>query len=120
MSLKVMPPSVLTCHCTLGLGVPLALTLKVTDPGHTVCELGSSATTGSLLRLSVAAVLATFAPQTLLNRAYTTLSRSAATALKVKLRPVAPGMSLKVMPPSVLTCHCTLGLGVPLALALKV
>ena len=28
---------------------------------------------------------------------------------------VSPGISGKVAPPSVLTCHCTLGVGVPLA-----
>ena len=33
---------------------------------------------------------------------------------------VAPAMSLNVEPPSVLTCHCTVGVGLPLAAAVKV
>src|SRR5438874_1955631 len=33
---------------------------------------------------------------------------------------VAPVMLLNVLPPSVLTCHCTVGVGVPPAAAVKV
>src|SRR5437660_524409 len=33
---------------------------------------------------------------------------------------VAPLMSLKLVPPSLLTCHCTAGAGVPLAAAVNV
>ena len=33
---------------------------------------------------------------------------------------VAPEMLLKVEPPSMLTCHCTVGVGLPLAAAVKV
>ena len=40
--------------------------------------------------------------------------------LKVRVVLVAPAMSLKVVPPSVLTCHCTVGVGLPLAAAVKV
>ena len=40
--------------------------------------------------------------------------------LMVRVVLVAPGMSLKVEPPSVLTCHCTVGVGLPLAAAVKV
>ena len=41
-------------------------------------------------------------------------------AVKLRVAMVAPGMSLKVLPPSVLTCHCTVGVGLPLAAAVKV
>src|SRR5271154_4506583 len=34
-------------------------------------------------------------------------------------RPVAPGTFLKVAPPSALTCHCTVGAGLPAAAATK-
>ena len=44
----------------------------------------------------------------------------AVTVLKVRVPLVAPAMVVKVVPPSVLCCHCTLGLGAPLAAALKV
>ena len=40
--------------------------------------------------------------------------------VKVRAVEVAPGMSLKVLPLSVLTCHCTVGVGEPLAAAWKV
>ncbi|MGH9822896.1 MAG: hypothetical protein ACREDR_06565, partial [Blastocatellia bacterium] len=33
---------------------------------------------------------------------------------------VAPGMFVKVVPPSVLTCHCNVGVGLPVAAAVKV
>ena len=33
---------------------------------------------------------------------------------------VAPATSLQLVPPSVLTCHCTVGVGVPVAAAVKV
>jgi hypothetical protein len=33
---------------------------------------------------------------------------------------VAPAMLLKATPPFVLNCHCTVGVGVPLAAAAKV
>ena len=41
MSVKVTPPSVLTCHCTVGVGVPLAAAVKVTGlPAVMVWLLG--------------------------------------------------------------------------------
>ena len=40
-------------------------------------------------------------------------------AANVRVVEVAPGMSLNVVPPSVLTCHCTVGAGVPVADALN-
>src|SRR5215467_1306627 len=40
-------------------------------------------------------------------------------AANVRVVEVAPGMSVNVTPPSVLTCHCTVGAGVPVADALK-
>ena len=48
MSVKVTPPSVLTCHCTVGVGVPLAAAVKVTAlPAVTVWPLGWVVTTGA-------------------------------------------------------------------------
>ena len=40
--------------------------------------------------------------------------------LKVVEVEVAPETLLKVAPPSVLTCHCTVGVGEPVAAAVKV
>ena len=43
-----------------------------------------------------------------------------AVAVNVYVVDVAPEMSVNVVPPSVLTSHCTVGVGVPLAAAVKV
>lgn len=40
-------------------------------------------------------------------------------AVNVSVVEVAPGRSVKVVPPSVLTCHCTVGAGDPVAAALN-
>ena len=45
---------------------------------------------------------------------------AAAVLLRVRVVLVAPEMLLKVEPPLVLTCHCTVGVGLPLAAAVKV
>lgn len=39
--------------------------------------------------------------------------------MKLYVAEVAPLTLLNVVPPSVLTCHCTVGVGVPLAAAAK-
>ena len=44
---------------------------------------------------------------------------SAAAAVKVSVSEVAPAMSAKVEPPSVDTCHWTVGVGVPVAAAVN-
>ena len=44
---------------------------------------------------------------------------SPATALNVYGLAFAPGMSLHIAPPSVLTCHCTVGTGKPPAAEVK-
>jgi hypothetical protein len=40
-------------------------------------------------------------------------------AVKVRVVEVAPGISVKVAPPSVLTCHWIVGDGIPLAAAVN-
>ena len=120
MSLKVLPPSVLTCHCTVGVGLPLAAAVKVAvrpgvdrlvrrvrrDRGREVHRQGGGAGGGRAGgvdedRPVLVAVLR-------------------GDGGEAEGGEVAPGMSLKVLPPSVLTCHCTVGVGLPLAAAVKV
>jgi hypothetical protein len=48
------PPLVLTCHCTVGVGLPPAAAVKVALPLMTVCEAGLVVTTGVVLTVSVA------------------------------------------------------------------
>src|SRR5258707_11833359 len=78
MSVKVMP-SVLTCHCTVGDGLPLAAAVKLARaPAHTVVLTGLVVTAGAVLTVNVAAVVATLLPQELVKRARYFLPLSAA------------------------------------------
>ena len=122
MSAKVTPPSVLTCHCTVGVGVPLAAAVKVTGvPAVMVWLVRSVVTTGATAAVTVRVAAALVAlPATLVKTAWYSLLLSVALVVKVSVGEVAPVMSAKVTPPSVLTCHCTVGVGVPLAAAVKV
>ena len=54
-SAKVAPPLVLTCHCTAGAGVPLAVAANVTGAlGQPAVFVGSSVTCGAVLTVTVA------------------------------------------------------------------
>ena len=65
MLLQVEPPSVLTCHCTVGVGLPVAAAVKVTLwPALTVALLGLVVTLGAYCTVNVA--LAVVAEPTLL------------------------------------------------------
>src|SRR5687767_8288772 len=120
MSLKFKPPSVETCHCTVGAGEPLAAAVKVASaPSHTVLLLGFVVTPGAAPSGSVAAVVAAVL-HTLVKTARYCLPLSAATVVKLYVVFVAPPISLKFNPPSVESCHCTVGAGEPLAAAVKV
>lgn len=56
--LKVAPPSVLTCHCTVGVGVPLAAVLnEAVKPAHPDWTVGLVPTTGATFNVSEAAVV---------------------------------------------------------------
>ena len=124
MSLKVEPPSVLTCHCTVGVGLPLAAAVKVAVwPAVTVWLAGWAVIEGAnwaVVTVRVAALVVAV-PTLLVNTAwYSSPFWAVVVLLRVRVVLVAPGMSLKVEPPSVLTCHCTVGVGLPLAAAVKV
>jgi hypothetical protein len=120
MSLKMPPPSVLTCHWTVGAGKPLAAAVNVAVlPAHTVWGVGWLDTAGGTFTVRMAAVVVAVL-HVLVNTARYCLPLSAPAAMKLRVVEVAPGMSLKVPPPFVLTCHCTVGLGVPLAAAVNV
>ena len=69
--------------------------------------------------IRVAAVLATV-PAALLNTARYWLPFWRALARKVNVVAVAPGILMKVAPPSLLTCHWTVGAGSPVVAAVKV
>ena len=57
----VVPVGCLTCHCTVGAGLPLAAELKLAfKPAHLVCEAGWVVTAGDIMLLSTPTVTTTF------------------------------------------------------------
>src|SRR5258706_3923250 len=60
----VKGPPVLTCHCTVGAGLPLEAAVKLTGaPSHAVVSLGFVVTVGAVLTGSVAAVVVAVPPE---------------------------------------------------------
>ena len=58
MLLQVEPPSMLTCHCTVGVGLPVAAAVKVAVcPALTVTLAGLVVTVGAYCTVSVAAAV---------------------------------------------------------------
>jgi hypothetical protein len=118
--LKVAPPSVLTCHCTVGAGVPLAAAVNVAVwVAKTVRFAGLAVTAGPTLTVRVAA-LEVAVPAAFVNTARNWFPVWFAAAVKLRVVEVAPPMLLKVPPPSVLNCHWTVGAGKPFAAAVNV
>src|SRR5437868_1041770 len=117
MSVKVVPLSVETCHCTVGVGLPEAAAVKVTLPAQMACDTGLVVTVAAVLTVSVAAVVVAV-PHEFVNTARYFLALSDADAVNDSVVEVAPPMSVKLIP-SVDDCHCTVGL-VPNALAVNV
>ena len=96
-------PPLDTCHCTVGAGLPLEAALKLTlVPSQTVCVAGLLVTTGAVLTVRVAAVVAVV-PQLFVKIARYCFPLSAAVVPNVSVPDVAPGMSVKV--PPLETCH---------------
>ena len=119
--LNVTPPSVLTCHCTVGVGEPDAAAVKVAVwPAVTVWLAGWVVIVGSVeFTVSVAAVVVAV-PAAFVNTARYWLPFCDKVVVKLRVVEVAAETLLNVAPPSVLTCHCTVGVGEPDAAAVKV
>jgi hypothetical protein len=66
------------------------------------------------------AVLVVAVPAEFVNTAWYWLPFCDKVVAKLRVVEVAPGRMLKVAPLSVLTCHCTVGVGEPVAATLKV
>ena len=70
MSLKEVPLSVETCHCTVGAGLPPAVDVKLTlAPSHAVWFVGSAVTAGATKTVSSALVVVAV-PQELVKTAW--------------------------------------------------
>ena len=108
----------LTCHCTVGAGFPVAPAVKVAVvPALTVVLLGCVLTLGALLTVRVAAVVFTI-PEEFVNTARYWAPLLTVLVAKLYVSPVALGISDQL--PLVFTCHCTVGVGVPVAAAVNV
>ena len=71
------------------------------------------------LTVSVAAVVVAV-PEELVNTARYWFPFCDKVVVKLRVVEVAPETLLNVVPPSVLTCHCAVGVGEPVAAAVKV
>ena len=114
----VAPLSVETCHCTVAFVPSVEVNVAVL-PGHTVRFAGEVGEGAEVVTVSVAAVVVAV-PQLFVKTARYFLPLSAEPAVKLYVVEVAPLILVKVFPPSVETCHCTVGVGVPLAAAVNV
>ena len=120
--LNVTPPSVLTCHCTVGVGEPVAAAVKVAVwPALTVWLAGCVVIVGGVGEFTVSvAVVVVAVPAEFVNTARYRFPFCDEAVVKLRVVEVAAETLLNVPPPSVLTCHCTVGVGEPVAAAVKV
>ena len=115
---KVVPPFVLTCHCTVGAGDPVAAAVKVAvAPASTDTFVGFVVIEGSVFTVSVAAVVVAV-PCVFVKTASYVFPVCAAVVVKLKVVEVAPATAVNPLPE--FTIHCTVGVGVPLAAAVNV
>ena len=99
--------------------MPLAAAVNVAvAPAFTVVLAGCVVTAGATFTVRVAALLVAV-PSEFVNTARYCLALSPAAVVKLYVVLVAPLISDHVVP-LVLLCHCTVGVGVPLAAAVNV
>src|ERR1700691_5397449 len=101
MSENDAPPLVDTCHCTVGLGLPLAAAVKLAGwPASTVVLTGEVVTVGPSSTVRPTA-LVVVDPTELVKTAWYSFPFSASVVAKARVPVVAPAMLEKVAPPSV-------------------
>jgi len=110
-------------NVTVPVGMPtgeLTVAVKVTDWPKVdgFAEDTRTVVVAGLSTVNVAA-LEVALPAELLNTAWYRLPFSDKLAVNVSVVEVAPAISLKLTPPSVLACHWTVGGGVPVAAAVN-
>jgi hypothetical protein len=124
MFVNVELPAGADCHCTVGAGVPEAAAVnEAGEPALTVTLDGCVVTTGALVTVSVAA-FELAVPTLLVNTARYWLpvcdTVAAATVNVPVVLPASVVSLVNVAPPSVDTCHWTVGVGLPEAAAVNV
>ena len=114
------PPFVLTNHCTAGAGCPLAAAVNVAmSPAITDSFVGFVVIIGATETVSVAVVVVALLTE-FVNTALYWFPVIPAVTANVNVGDVAPFRFANVVPPLVLTCHCTVGAGAPVAAAVNV
>ena len=120
MFAKVLPPSVLSCHCTVATGLALAAAVNVAVwPAVCVWFAGCVVICATYCTVSVAALVVAV-PFALVKIARYSYWFCVKLVVKLSVVLVAPAMLLKLVPPLVLSCHCTVAPGSALAAAVKV
>ena len=105
IGLNDAPAFVLTIHCTVGAGLPLAVAVKVAvPPSPTVRFTGFRVIVGAKSTVSNAAVVVAL-PLEFVNTASYRLPFCEAVVVKLNVVEVAPGTALNDVPPFVLTIH---------------
>ncbi len=112
--LQVLPPSVDTCHWTVGAGLPDAAAVNVAVwPTGVVTLAGCVVTVGAKSTVSVAGLVVA-AAAVFVNTARYSLPFCEAVVLdSVSVADVAPDTLVNVLPLLVDTCHCTVAAGLP-------
>ena len=114
------PPFELTCHCTVGVGVPEAAAVNVAvAPAATVTFAGLVVIAGAVFTVSVAVMVVALPDAFVKTARYWLPFIAAVVVAKPSVGEVAPARFVKG-PPLELTCHCTVGAGWPEAAAVKV
>src|SRR5439155_1570396 len=101
MLVKVAPPFVLICHCTVGVGLPLAAAVNVAvDPAATDWFAGFVVTDGAKFTVIVAAVVVAEPPELVKTARNLVPFWPASTPGMVSVVAIAPATFWKVAPPS--------------------
>ena len=118
--LKDVPPSVETCHWTVGVGVPEAEAVKVALlPTQTEAFDGFPVMAPAVLTVRIAAVVVTGEPQELLSTARKRLLFCAAIVVNDNVGFVPPAMLINVVPPFVEICHWMVAVGTAVEATVK-
>ena len=113
------PPTGIDCHCTVGDGFPLAAAVKLAAlPAVTVELDGCPVTTGALFTVNVAAFVVADPDEFVNTARYWVPFCAPVVESIVCVGDVAPAM-FDHDPPTGMDCHWTVGVGVPLAAAVK-
>jgi len=121
IKVKVLEPDGAEYHCSVGEGLPAAAAVKLTvAPATTAIDVGCVVIAGAAVTVSAAALVAVVPPALVNSALYWAPLSVAAVAGVIYVADVAPAIAVNVLDPGGSEYHCTVGLGCPVAAALKV